>query len=50
MEKRKIPVEEGKLMKKGDVVTREFLDNDSNRFRACIPVAGLKKESWLAHE
>ena len=50
MEKGKIPVEEGKLMKKGDGVTRGFLDNDGNKFRACVPVAGLKKESWLAHE
>ena len=27
----------------------EFLDNDGNKFRACVPSAGLKMESWLTH-
>ena len=31
-------------MNRRDGVIRGFLDNDGNKFRACVRVAGLKKE------
>ena len=44
MKEGKIPVEEGKSMKRRDEITRRFLNNDGNKLRACVRVAGLKKE------
>ena len=44
MKEGKITVEEGKSLKKGDGVTKRFLDNDGNKFRACVRLAGLKME------